>query len=284
MIITDRFVFIHQPKTGGTFVREALLRAHGFASEDGSRLESGDNPNRVGEGPYGPLSLDSHIHARCRDIPEPHRGKRVLAAIRNPYDWYVSHYTFGWWKGPKRVRQFRRTIPDLDDRYPSFPEVSFADFVDFTNRAYPVFPELGFGGSRELSSILHPDLEGPLPRGADGIGAMTQEFVDFYFGDPACALSRLDEAYISSGSYRADMFDVHFVRTDRLNHELQDFLVGEGYQAEDVSFISDLERIHPHGVGRASHETWETYYTPELKQFVRRQERHLFLLFPEFDV
>lgn len=284
MIITDTFVYIHQPKTGGTFVTAALLRTHGVQPDADQGPGSGIHRPTVALTPYGQFAFHPPIHSRCRDIPEPHRNKSVLATIRSPYDWYVSHYSFGWWKGPRRVMSFRRIVPDLDKRYPGFPEVAFPDFVDFANRAYPVFPEHGFGGSRELASIMYSELATPLPGGTKNVGPMTLQFIDFYFRDPPAALSRLDERYVAAGDYKSDMFDVHFVRTDRLNSDLRDFLLRKGYRAEDVSFISELERVHPHGVGRPAHEKWEQYYTAELKEFVRRQERYLFELFPDFDV
>jgi hypothetical protein len=34
---------------------------------------------------------------------------------------------------------------------------------------------------------------------------------------------------------------------------------------------------------RPEHDPWQSYYTPELKDFVRTRERLLFGHFPEFD-
>ncbi|GAG45755.1 unnamed protein product, partial [marine sediment metagenome] len=49
MILTDDFVFVHYPKTGGTFVAKVLKEL----------FERIDKPYETG-----------HMHATCRRIPE----------------------------------------------------------------------------------------------------------------------------------------------------------------------------------------------------------------------
>jgi hypothetical protein len=252
MIITDRFVYIHQPKTGGTFVTEVLSRLYQLKNTDAR------------ENRYGGLTRRRKHHP-CRKIREADRGKQVLATFRNPYDWYVSQYEFGWWKKEQYLNKYRDR-PGFDQRFPTFPDIEFADYVELVNGA-------------------------SVPAAADAVeslGALTIEFIRFYFKDPAGVFSRIDEEYFASGRYRSDMFDVHFIHTDCLNRELHDFLLGAGYAAEDISFILGLGKIRPEtpaeGQARADHQRWEDYYTPELKRVVRRRERHLFTVFPEFDV
>ena len=84
--------------------------------------------------------------------------------------------------------------------------------------------------------------------------------------------------------YASEMYEVHLVRTDGLNRGLHDFLCGVGYPLEDLRFILDLERVLPGGRGRGAGQRWEKYYTPKLKREVREAERHLFTIFPGFDV
>lgn len=64
MLVTPEFVFLHVPKTGGTFVRTLL--------ED--RL------------------VYSDYHASIGEIPSGFRHLPRYAFIRNPWDWWVS-----WW-------------------------------------------------------------------------------------------------------------------------------------------------------------------------------------------
>ncbi len=79
MLICDRFVYIHMPKTGGTFVRHALTKL--LAKCDIAFFDDQDNK-----------------HAGVERIPDRYRHLPVLATIRNPFDHLVSLYEFGWWK------------------------------------------------------------------------------------------------------------------------------------------------------------------------------------------
>jgi len=69
MVITDKFVYIHKPKTGGTFVTDALLRLH-----DGkwnflmhgklAVLKEIHFRNKLGT-----LIINNNKHGGCREIP-----------------------------------------------------------------------------------------------------------------------------------------------------------------------------------------------------------------------
>lgn len=78
MLITEHFVFIHLPRTGGTFLRRAC---------SGSDV-------RV---------LVTKGHLGVEHIPEEHSDLPIFAVIRNPWDWYVSWY------------QWVRAHPEPDD-------------------------------------------------------------------------------------------------------------------------------------------------------------------------
>lgn len=69
MIATDRFVFLHLHKSGGTFVNEGLLRFVPGAREIG-------------------YHLPRHL------IPPEHRLLPVLGFVRNPWSYYASWHAF----------------------------------------------------------------------------------------------------------------------------------------------------------------------------------------------
>jgi hypothetical protein len=73
MLVHDSFVFIHNQKCGGTFVRKLLSR----------ELEQSTLRD----------SLPSD-HAGWASIPEAAKDRPVLCFVRNPWDWYVSWYEF----------------------------------------------------------------------------------------------------------------------------------------------------------------------------------------------
>jgi hypothetical protein len=72
MILSKHFVFIHFPKTGGSFVRK-------LCSD------------------YAPDSWEIRTieaHPTIHEIPPTHQSRPVMGMVRNPFDWYVSWYTY----------------------------------------------------------------------------------------------------------------------------------------------------------------------------------------------
>ncbi len=248
MILTPDFVYIHHPKTGGTFVTNVLSRLYG--GRDGG-------------------FQDVAKHATCSDIPEEHRGKPIVSAIRNPYDRYVSQYRFAWWKlhpdqycGEEAMRA----------RHPHYPDLTFSEFLDLANT---LFVNCHMGKPTGFVNRNFPPDRGP--------GWHTEQFVRFYFREPREAFARLDEAALDSGSFRKDMFDVRFLPVEGLNESLYALLLEHGHAPEDIAFIRGSEKIFPVEGGRDLEDRWQDYYTPEIRSFVRTRERLLFELFPQFD-
>lgn len=73
MLVHERFVYLHLPKTGGTFIADALERE---LSSDAAVREI---PGK---------------HTGWDGIPDDAAGRPVLVYVRNPWDWYVSWYHF----------------------------------------------------------------------------------------------------------------------------------------------------------------------------------------------
>lgn len=71
MLLTDYFVYIHIPRTGGNWAREILK----------SSKKEWNTRSRVG-------------HPGYVDVPEPFRDKPAFAFVRHPWDWYVSWYEY----------------------------------------------------------------------------------------------------------------------------------------------------------------------------------------------
>jgi hypothetical protein len=258
MILTDRFVAVHEPKTGGTFVTSALFRLFGAEWSLRTRIASSLGWDVVARGRYGTFRFTSNKHGGCNEIPAAWRDRPILASVRNPYDLYVSQYEFGWWKRREYLSYYRR-VPDFRRRFPRFPDLSFPEYMELTHAAF-----------RKL--------------GDDRLGLYTEQFVRFYCKAPEDVFARIDDAYIAAEAYRRDLHDLHFVRTDRLNQDLYDFLIGMGFDARDAGAVLELPKILPQGKGRAASQRWETYYTDELKRSARQRDRLVFAIFPHFDV
>ena len=71
MIVTDKFVFVHFPRTGGTFITDVIKRFFPSAQEIGYHLPRFLLPNEY-----------SHLP--------------VLGVVRNPWEFYVSWYHHVW--------------------------------------------------------------------------------------------------------------------------------------------------------------------------------------------
>jgi len=277
MLLTNRFVYVHEPKTGGSFVTYVMTELHGVLTEVRGlrlinqtlrrrlptasfyldRLVSSPTPPAPRGAPYGAL-YRWNDHGTCREIPRTYRSRQILATVRNPFETYVSEYLFGWWKRPEYVPHYRRLVNEFSRRYRSFPDLTFAEYLNLLHEAWAL-PE-----SR--------DLHGP-----DGTGYLTERFVRFYF---------------RSGDARdtGDMYPVRFLRTAQLNEDLVRFLLETDYGPADVDFVRSLDHVLPVGgaeigfADRAASHDWASLYTPEVWEIVRAKDKLIFDLFPEFDV
>ncbi len=269
MLLSDKFVYIHYPKTGGTFVTETLQKIHGNRGYKNATIgKIGQWFGNVGGGMIDTASQGTK-HATCRDIPPAFRRKLAFSTVRNPYERYLSGYSFGWWK--KYPQDFMLDVETIVREYPHYPEISFSEYVHIVN-TYHYFRTLN-------TPRLHPD---------NVVGQRTYEIIRFFFKEPPETIfPKLSDEYIETRQYQEDLYPVHFLKMNDLNRELYEFLVKAGYDPKEINFILEAEKVLPSlppGGIRRSHKSWQDYYTPELKAFVRQRDRMVFAIFPEFDV
>ena len=244
MVITDDFVYIHIPKTGGTFVETALR----------SVMEA-DRVRRSGR-----------KHGTVADIPEEHREKPVVTTVRNPYEHLVSHYEFGWW-GTHPGDTFDEE--KVRARYPHYPNISFHEYVEALH------------DSRVQDQTSPSRLEDTLQ--AADIGRRTIEYFRYLTRQPdevVASLERLDVARALASATAG----VRFLRSETLNRDLYELLVEVGHPPEAARLVLDMERIYPYPPTRKPSQKWQDYYSPRFKHLVRRREWAIFALFPEYDV
>lgn len=70
-VVPPHGLFVHQPKTGGSWVRQVVIRHQGHK-----------------------VSLVASAHGPSSDVPEKYLDKLIFGTTRNPWDWYLSVYQF----------------------------------------------------------------------------------------------------------------------------------------------------------------------------------------------
>jgi hypothetical protein len=274
MLLTDRFCYIHMPKTGGTFVTAALLRLHGVPeSPIGRQLHRlaawlGMSSRRRR---YGKVLDIAPTHGTCHDIPNSHAHKPILSCIRGPYEWYVSQFEFGWWKRTFKYHPdeqptpagwaIEKVLPSFMSSHSDFPHITFSDFMQLCRAA-----------AQEYNK-----------KSGTNFGLYTHSFVRFFYRNPEDVLRRLSSV-AAADEYETDRFNVLFLRTEFLNGDLVAALATYGYRREDLSFIETMDKVLPMGIGRREDQRWRNYYTPELAASVRENDDPLFKMFSFYDV
>lgn len=261
MNITPKFVFIHMPKTGGTFVSDSLRKIYNEGSLHYFCLRN-ETAMHIKNKVYRGLSLPQpHLefnkHGTCNDIPLRYRHLPILSCIRNPYDWYVSNYKYGWWK------THPQSYPNLKND-PQWPDFNFEHYLTLSNTTWL--------NIRNPSIQVNPTL-----------GRLTVLFINYYCKNYEDILSsHIDDVHLEK-KIKENLRDIVFLDTANLNTELSDYLLSMGYDKNQIRFILSKKKISPRNQ-RQYNETWDRFYSPQLTEEIRRRDRFLFSLFPQFDL
>lgn len=203
MLVTEQFVFVHVPKTAGSFVR-TLIHTHMRVVRDWA----------------GHPTYDS--------LPPEFSSLPALRVVRNPWDWYVSHYHYAQVQGKPGLAGELFFGPD---RRASFPEFIAAACAT---------PELP-------SSV-----GGPGPR---WMRAMRELDCDFY--------TALDHVMVG-GRSKVEASRFEHLREDLLAFlERHEIAVGEAFR--QAVWISPV--IHPPH-GPTNRDSYAPYYDEELRDLV----------------
>lgn len=112
MIVRDRCLILHMPKTGGVFIRMLLEKHYG----DAVMLASG----KGFDDPSAPWAQ----HHSIDEVPEEYRNLPAIGFVRNPWDWYVSWY------------HFFTSYPYKPPHFMSVSKGKTLDFVEFMDAVY----------------------------------------------------------------------------------------------------------------------------------------------------
>ncbi len=220
MIITESFVWINNPKTASTFVRETLRQLYSIfpADSEGKRKRFQSRwikeilcpEQRPGAGkrtgkptPHGTVS---QIPIQCRHLP-------VASAIRDSVSRYLSLYNYRDWQ---KLDQLPASIEVVLEHFPNFPNLGFEEFVEYSSKFY---------GTADLMVGDFCFRAGPL----------SMDFLRFF-----TVPQESNTAVISFESWEdliSQIQKTKFLETANINQSLHDFLLEFGFHKDDLAFI-----------------------------------------------
>jgi hypothetical protein len=229
MIVTEKFIFIHLPKTGGTFVETCLQEVYQkrykswfgkWSKWTGKSIHKRvvcDEKMFEGNIMYGQHQGVEQINFKT-ELP-------IVSILREPYDWYASLYNFAWWKRNLHSKAHQYAGKNIA----SYPELNFTECIEF------------YGLCGEYTSGFTVDYK---------IGYYSWYFISLYFKNPISVLKKINKDYILSNEYLKDMHDVKFIWQGDLNLELFQMLNNFDYSNDEIDFVKDRKRVLPTGIGR----------------------------------
>ena len=258
MIIAPDFVFVHLSKTGGTFAAQTLRELF-CPSAFGRKVHKLKTHYKVAV-PLYPYQYDEgEQHGLCNDIPPNGQEKTIVSCIRNPFDLYVSEYTFNWWK--KYPHLWFHDPALVEKAYPDWRNLNFQDFISVSNT---------HASWVRRTLVKHPK--------AEKLGWYSHKFVYYYCRDHDYVFEAAEDFNALLKRVKETMYPVHFIHTDRLNQELYEFLLSKGYPQRKINHIPAKEKVN---ISRKDHN-WRKWYSPELRHEIEQRDALLFHLFPEF--
>jgi len=279
MIITDKFVFVHLPKTGGTFVGEMISKVYGSLII--GTLKEFETKQIYQRPAYCFRTRTKHV-SRYR-IPGVVSKLPVFTCSRDPFELYVSQFRFGTWR---REPEYFDGIEKLEN----YPDISFQDFVVALNENLWRIPK-----------------DSPLRN--SGLGWQTLRYLHFLSGKEP-RLSGESNPKLSHEDFIRIVSPIHYLRIDHLAEDLTNSLLKLGYENERLAHIRDNPVVLPMGdrtppgdnenessdygeegvrLGGARrvrftnaepNRSWRYLYSESLMEYVYNKERLLFDIFP----
>lgn len=257
MIITKDFILLNNPKTGSTYARQVIKTL--YPSKRGiSRLSS----QVLGTPGKGHLELKhknlaypnrpKNQHGTYSQIPSKYLNREIITVIRDPFDKFISAYEYKYYlKHPPSAdlqKQVGITKPE--------------------NITLDQFAQLQIAGVRKR----YPHLD------SFQIGSQTIQFIHMFFRDPKRSIKSLSPDYFSTGAYKQDLPDIHFLNQSALSSELFDYLEGLDLEPDGLSKARQIGRVNEN---KRRPDYKEYTWTNDALNYVKTYERFLLLMLKE---
>lgn len=267
MIITRDFVFIHMPKTGGTFV-------HGVFKKIVERYRKKHAIkwyiNRIGykmhimTPVYQKLSNVAYYEYPNSDVKGQHAGVSfiskeyqklpIISVKRNPIKKFISAYYFRWWE-----RFPILPLVQLTSIFPQYPEISIEEYFDLSY-------------NHVMKHFFKNDYR-------DDIGVLSWQFIRMYSKDPVFVYNNITETNYKEiiDTYFAN---VQFFEMGHLSSEFERFIQTTSF-AEFSDYFKTEERIYPPG---SNLEKRSETISEALTDKIKAKEWILYKFFPEYNL
>lgn len=223
MIATREFLFIHLHKTGGQFVNRLLLAHYPGARAIGYHLPRSEAPTEL------------------KPLP-------AFAFMRNPWDWYVSWYTFN------------AATPQRNPIFRAVSEQGAADFHDTIHNLLHLGHPLQAAMRQEIAMALPESREGNL-----GSGITRQVMLNFTDPDTGY-LSWLTRYMCFSGGSPAGLRMGHM---ESLRTDLPALI--EGCGGNVGSALAEAIATSP-AINVSPRRDYREYYDQELRELVAARD------------
>lgn len=245
MNIDNKFHFIHMPKTGGTFV---VYHLKDFVVDPKvARIQ------RILGRLFAARAVRDLKHARRVDLRNNDQSMPLVGCIRNPFDWYVSNYTFEWWK-------------DYPDEYPgvleheNYPDLSFSEYLTLSfNEWHSRLPN--------VSPLIHSK-----------IGRYTQLIIWWFCQNPQRLLSWSGSLDEWERQVRRELDAIRFLRTEVLNDDLSQLLEEYRFPISKINEVKKSNKVYPKQ-HKGRKKEWREYYSGNTLRLVSEKDRFIFKWF-----